>query len=76
MTFAPELLHPELRTQTRAWLVLRSSFPFMYFFPYDSRVAWYGGAVRPNGGQGMYMTAAQARDWTSWVVTDHVIGPQ
>lgn len=70
------ILHPELRDKTRQYLVLRSNYFTAFFFPRDEQIAWYGGAIREDGGQGMYMTEAQAREWTSWVKNDIVIGPR
>jgi hypothetical protein len=75
MNFAIELLHPELVGKSYSYLYMRSAFPFKYFFPYDSRINWYGGAIRNDGKQGMYMTEAQARDWAKWVVSDVSVGP-
>ena len=36
------LLHPELRDKTPTYLILRSTFPLMYFFPVNERISWYG----------------------------------
>ena len=70
------LLHTALRDLSRAALVMRSSFPFKYFYPESDRISWYGGAIRYDGGQGMYMTGGQAMLWTKWVKQDDItVGP-
>ena len=69
------LLHPDLRNKDRAYLVLRSSIFSRYYFPAEERISWYGGAIREDGGNGMYMTEPQARAWKNWVKSVHSIGP-
>lgn len=70
-----QLLHPDLRTKDRSWLVRRSHYFIQFFYPADERVHWYGGAIREDGGNGMYMTEGQASSWTNWVVSDIKPGP-
>lgn len=70
------LLHPDLRTKTREWLVRRSNYFTCWFYPETERVSWYGGAIRDtDGGNGMYMTPPQASAWPHWVKSDVKIGP-
>lgn len=69
------LLHPDLRSKTRDWLVRRSSYFTAFFYPAADRVSWYGGAIREDGGNGMYMTPQQAAAWPHWVKSDIKIGP-
>lgn len=70
------LLHPELRGKSNSYLVLRSMFPFCYFFPMEQRIAWYGDAVRPDGnGTGMYMTWPQYVAWDKSDSGDIHVGP-
>lgn len=57
-----DLLHPELRSLTRSEAVGRATFPWKFFKPSALWINWYGAAVR-EGGQGMYMTEAQAMVW-------------
>jgi len=70
------LLHPDLRTKTREWLVRRSNYFTCWYYPETERVSWYGGAIREDGsGQGLYMTPVQAKAWPHWVKSDIKIGP-
>ena len=69
------IMHPDLRGLTRKEAYVRAEFPWKYFKPVEQRINWYGGAVREDGGNGMYMTEAQADAWPHWVKSDIKIGP-
>jgi hypothetical protein len=69
------LLHPALQRKDKEYLEWRSMFPLRYMFPFDEQISWYGGAIRPDGGQGMYMSGAQSAEWKEWVRSDIGIGP-
>lgn len=71
-----DLLHPDLRDKSKTYLVLRSSVFSRYFYPESERISWRGGAIRPGGGQGMYMTFPQALMWPNWIHSDDIrVGP-
>lgn len=70
------LLHPNLRTKTRSWLVARSSVFSRWWYPKAEQVSWHGGAVRDDGsGNGMYMTTQQAEEWPHWIKSNVTVGP-
>ena len=72
----PHLFHPELRTQDRTYVVLRSSMWSKWWYPVDQQVGWFGSAIRDiDGGNGMYCTLPQFETWPHRTVSDVKIGP-
>jgi hypothetical protein len=65
-----DLAHPELRSFSDTEFEIRTSIlgRIIYRIPMEDWINWYGGALRTfvggDGGQGMYMTEAQAAAWT------------
>jgi hypothetical protein len=73
-----DLAHPELRALDDQTFEIRSSIlaRIIYRVPMEDWINWYGGMLREDGQQGMYMTEAQAAAWTARVdMGDISIGP-
>lgn len=82
-----ELAHPDLQLLDDATFRARSDWlsAVVNRVPEADRIYWYGGMKRSwkasknnmkgDGGNGAWMTAAQAEAWTDRVASDVVIGP-
>lgn len=71
-----DLYHPQLRDMPAARRILASSW-FNFFLPADQRIHWYGDAIRPGGGNGLYCTQALYDAWPNKSSAgDIVAGPK
>ena len=70
------LLHPDLANISEWEFRIRTSFFSRLFYCKPSEyINWWGGDIRPDGGQGMYATRDQHERWPHKVVSDVKIGP-
>ena len=70
------LLHPDLQTISDWEFRIRTGFwSRLFYCKREEWINWYGDAVRPDGAQGMYCTAAQYEAWPHKVRSDIKIGP-
>jgi len=77
--FPDHLMHPDLLLLSTAQRALRAAGGIeastMYGIAEEDRIAWHGGLIRADGGQGLYATQSQADAWDDRVSDGTSIGP-
>lgn len=71
------LAHPDLQGLSDMEFEIRSSLfsRLINGVPQSQWINWYGGLIRPDGGNGMYATEALAESWSHRTVSDVKHGP-
>jgi len=72
------LAHPDLQGLSNLEFEIRSSVlsRLINRIPSEDWINWYGGLIRPGGGNGMYATEALADNWPHRTLSDHTAGPR